>query len=198
MKLFFSQFNPFFLFISLCSFTLFLACNSRSEPKKIVPVETLPKQNIEKDTIYNYWHPETNTTVFKKELNIDSIQIKLKAKTYSLNDSSFVRILGSGNTVYIDHSHTIVTDLELKSDSSFESKRINRFDVIKGTQIESDPNYNLFKTFIDSLNPTKIYLRSEVAVPDTDDQWAIWYSIPITEKNNLGEIELLDHKYVGH
>ena len=163
----------------------------------MVPVETLPKKIIEKDTIYNYWHPETDTTMFKKELKIDSVQIELKAKTYSLNDSSFIRILGSGNTIYIDHSHTIVTDLELRSNNSSHCKRVDRLDIMKGTKIKSNPNYNLFKTFVDSLTQNKIYLRSEVAVPDTDDQWAIWYSIPILEKTKLGEIELLDHKYVG-
>ncbi|MEL4309098.1 hypothetical protein [Joostella sp. CR20] len=153
------------------------------------------KKNI--DTINNYWALILDTISSKKEFKIVDLNHTLEIKTYSLNDSSIVKNLSqNGKQVYLDHSHKMVTDLKLLTDSIVDKKQIDKTDFEKKLIPEFYAECNLFSTEIDSIAENNIYLTSVMAVPDTDNQWRVWYSIKINY-NRLGKLEIKETDYVG-
>jgi len=179
---------------------------SEFKPKTELKVETEPEPRKEleiiqpkkkKDTINNYWALILDTISSKKEFKISEIKHILEIKTYSLNDSAIVRNLSQGRLpAYLDHSHTMVTDFKLLIDSIVDKKRINRTDFEKALIPEFYRECNLFSTEIDSILENTIYLTSELAVPDTDNQWRVWYSIKVDD-NRIGNLEITETDYVG-
>jgi len=150
-----------------------------------------------RDTIKNYWALILDTISSKKEFEISDLKHSLEVKTYSLNDSSIVRNLSqNGEQVYLDHSHKMVTDFKLLTDSIVDKKQIDRTDFEKSLFPEFYAECNLFSTEIDSIIGNSIYLNSDLAVPDSDNQWRVWYSIKINNKR-LEKLEIIDTDYVG-
>lgn len=136
-----------------------------------------------KDTIYNYWELILDSISDKKDFKILNKNYKLELKTFSLNDSLIVRNLGQGKEqTYLDHSHTMVTDIKLWTDSIVDQKRIDRTDFEKLLIPEFYAECNLFSTEIDSVIGKTVYLTSDLAVPDKDNQWRVWYSIKLNKK----------------
>tara|TARA_R110000850_G_C9774870_1_gene447756 strand:+ start:67 stop:630 length:564 start_codon:yes stop_codon:yes gene_type:complete len=179
-----------FLMISLLS-----SCDEtkRETTKTDLETETEKKQ----DTIYNYWELSLDTISDHKKIKILNKNYSLDLKTFSLNDSLIVRNLGQeGEQVYLDHSHTMVTDFALLADSIIDRKRIDRTDFKQSLNSEFYKECNLYSTAIDSIVGNTIYLTSDLAVPDTDNQWRIWYLIKVTN-NRLGNIEIKETNYVG-
>jgi hypothetical protein len=171
-----------------------LKAETKSEPKK--ELETIQSKN-KKDTINNYWALILDTISSKKEFKISDLKYTLELKTYSLNDSSIVRNLAQeGERAYLDHSHKMVTDFKLLIDSIVDKKQIDRTDFEKTLIPEFYAECNLFSTEIDSISGNTIYLTSDLAVPDTDNQWRAWYSIKIKD-NKIGKIEIKETDYVG-
>jgi len=155
------------------------------------------KNNKKQDTIYNYWELIHDTIADQKNFKISNRNYLIELKTYSLNDSLIVRNLGQGKSkAYLDHSHTMVTDFVLKSDSITDLKRIDRTDFKKSLIPEFYSECNLFSTEIDRIVGNKIYLTSDLNVPDTDNLWRVWYSIKITN-GRLGSLEIKETDYVG-
>ena len=148
------------------------------------------------DTIYNYWGLIFDTISDRKDFKISDKYYSLEIKTFSLNDSLIVRNLGKGEQVYLDHSHTMVTDLKLLTDSLIDQKRIDRTDFKKTLFPEFYTECNLYSTAIDSIIENTIYLNSDLAVPDTDNQWRVRFSIDVIN-NKLGKIEVSETDYVG-
>tara|TARA_R110002126_G_scaffold282344_1_gene430703 strand:+ start:1382 stop:2059 length:678 start_codon:yes stop_codon:yes gene_type:complete len=171
-----------------------LKAETKSEPKK--ELETIQSKK-KKDTINNYWALILDTISSKKEFKISDFKHTLELKTYSLNDSSIVRNLAQdGEQAYLDHSHKMVTDFKLLTDSIVDKKQIDRTDFEKSLIPEFYAECNLFSTEIDSIVGNNIYLTSDLAVPDTDNQWRVWYSIKINN-NRLGKLEIKETDYVG-
>jgi hypothetical protein len=90
----------------------------------------------------------------------------------------------------------MVTDFKLLIDSIVDKKQIDRTDFEKTLIPEFYAECNLFSTEIDSISGNTIYLTSDLAVPDTDNQWRAWYSIKIKD-NKIGKIEIKETDYVG-
>lgn len=163
--------------------------------KKESKVEVKPEKR--KDTIYNYWALVLDTISDKKEFIISNKKHQFEIKTYSLNDSSIVRNLSQdGESVYLDHSHKMVSDFKLLIDSIIINKKIDRTNFEKILDTDFYTECNLFSTEMDSIKGNVIYLNSDLAVPDTDNQWRVWYSINI-ERDGLGGLIIKEADYVG-
>jgi len=190
------------LLILILIFSILLGCNQKKSKKtqsKFKPKTEFKDVEIAKkqDTIFNYWELILDTIADQKDFKIFNKNYKLKLKTFSLNDSLIVRNLGQGEKqAYLDHSHTMVTDFKLLTDSIIDQKRIDRTDFEKSLIPEFYAECNLFSTEIDSIVGNTVYLTSDLAVPDTDNQWRVWYSIKIN-KNRLGNLEIKETDYVG-
>ncbi len=166
---------------------------SNSEVEKdLNAIEFVKKQ----DTIYNYWELILYTIYDRKDFKIFNKNYSLEIKTFSLNDSLIVRNLGEGEQVYLDHSHTRVTDFKLFTDSLIDQKRIDKTDFKKALIPEFYSECNLYSTAIDSIIGNIVYLTSDLAVPDTDNQWRVWFSIEV-KNNKLGKLEIRKTDYVG-
>lgn len=69
-----------------------------------------------------------------------------------MNDSLFIGNSDPGESqIYLDHSHTMVTEFRLLTDSIVDRKRIDRTDFEKSLILEFYRECNLFSTKIDSI-----------------------------------------------
>lgn len=150
-----------------------------------------------KDTIYNYWELNLDTIVDKRDFKLDRNKLSLELKTFSLNDSLIIRNFGQeSEQIYLDHSHTIVSELKLLTDSIIDRKLIDKTNFEKFLIPEFYSECNLYSTEIDSVLNDKVFLTSDLAIPDTSDRWKVWYSI-IIENNQLGELKVSKTEYRG-
>jgi len=202
------------LLILLLTFSLLSSCDrnkseknqSEFKSKTELTAETESEQKIElesnqsknkKDTINNYWALILDTISTKKEFKISELKHTLELKTYSLNDSSIVRNLAqNGEQAYLDHSHKMVTDFKLMTDSIVDKKQIDQTDFKESLIPEFYAECNLFSTEIDSILGNTIYLTSDLNVPDTGNQWRVWYSIKVKDKK-IGNLKIKESNYVG-
>jgi len=190
------------LLILVLIFSILSSCDQKKSDKiqsKLEQKSELETVKAKKqiDTINNYWALILDTISSKKEFKILDLKHTFEIKTYSLNDSSIVRNLSQkGEQVYLDHSHKMVTDLKLLTDSIVDKKQIDKTNFEKKLIPEFYAECNLFSTEIDSIVGNNIYLTSDLAVPDTDNQWRVWYSIKIND-NRLGKLEIKETDYVG-
>ncbi len=203
------------LLILIFIFSIISSCNQKKsskikskfdqKPDLKTEIEFKPKIELEtiqvkkvKDTINNYWALILDTISSKKEFKVYDLKHVLELKTYSLNDSSIVRNLASNREqVYLDHSHKMVTDFKLFTNSFADKKQIDRTNFEKILIPEFYTECNLLSTKIDSISRNTIYLTSDLNVPDTGNQWRVWYSINI-ENEKIGNIEIKESNYVGN
>ncbi|MEP5933483.1 MAG: hypothetical protein ABJ218_00045 [Winogradskyella arenosi] len=203
------------LLILLLTFFLLSSCDrnkskknqSEFKSKTELTAETESEQKIElesnhskhkKDTINNYWALILDTISTKKEFKISELKYTFELKTYSLNDSSIVRNLAqNGEQAYLNHSHKMVTDFILLTDSIVDKKQIDRTDFKESLIPEFYAECNLFSTEIDSIFGNTIYLTSDLNVPDTGNQWRVWYSIKVKDKK-IGNFKIKESNYVGY
>tara|TARA_R110002012_G_scaffold321209_1_gene548158 strand:- start:2577 stop:3119 length:543 start_codon:yes stop_codon:yes gene_type:complete len=168
----------------------------QSEVEQKTELKTVQTET-KKDTINNYWALILDTISTKKEFKISDLKHTLELKTYSLNDSSIVRNLAQDEEhPYLDHSHKMVTDFKLLTDSTVDKKQIDRTDFKKSLIPEFYAECNLLTTEVDSISGNTVYLNSSLGVPDSDNIWAVWYSIKI-KNNKLGNLEIIETDYVG-
>ena len=141
----------------------------QSELEQKTDLKTV-KSKKDNDTINNYWDLILDTISSKKEFKISDYKHTLELKTYSLNDSSIVRNLAqTGEQPYLDHSHKMVTEFKLLTDSTVDLKRIDRTDFKKSLIPEFYAECNLLTTEIDSISGNTVYLNSSLVVPDSDN-----------------------------
>ena len=76
----------------------------------------------------------------------------------------------------------MVTDIKLYPESNFDTKRIDKTKFKKILDPEFYADCNLFSNKIENIVGNIIFLTSDLNIPDTDNQWRVWYSIKI--KNN--------------
>ena len=189
--------------ILLCIFTFSIlsSCNKIKSDKiesenAIIKKNEAQKEEKKQDSILNYWEIILDTITEQKEFKNIGIN-KLELKTFSLNDSLIVRNLGKvENQIYIDYSHTMVTDIKLFTESNFDTKRIDKTKFKKILYPEFYADCNLFSTKIENIVGNIIFLTSDLNIPDTDNQWRVWYSIKI-KNNKLENIEITKTDYVG-
>ncbi|MCK6607706.1 MAG: hypothetical protein L6Q46_05295 [Flavobacterium sp.] len=189
--------------ILLCIFTFSIlsSCNKIKSDKiesenVIIKKNEAQKEEKKQDSILNYWEIILDTITEQKEFKNIGIN-KLELKTFSLNDSLIVRNLGKvENQIYIDYSHTMVTDIKLFTESNFDTKRIDKTKFKKILDPEFYADCNLFSTKIENIVGNIIFLTSDLNIPDTDNQWRVWYSIKI-KNNKLENIEITKTDYVG-
>ena len=173
-----------------------LSCNNIKQ-KNTKTKYKVAENLVKKDTIYNYWELVFDTISNKREVETSNLNQTLIIKTFSLNDSSIVRNLGqNGSQVYLDHSHKMVTDLILVNNSVSNKKRIDRTDFKESLFPEFYKECNLYTSEIDSLVGNTIYLKSDLAIPDSDNQWRVWYSIEIMN-HQFGNMIIKETDYVG-
>jgi len=174
-------------------------CKQNERKKKVYKLNSTEKidakSNFEKenDTIYNYWQIILDTTFVKKDFTYLGKNYKLILKTFSLNDSAIVRNLGRK---YIDHSHTMISDLIILSDSLKIEKIFDRKDFEQSLNENFYKECNLFSTEIDSIIENQIFMTTELSIPDTDNQWKVEYSIRIN-KNKVDNMKITKTEYVG-
>lgn len=170
---------------------------TQSEFEQKNQLETIIRSKNKKDTINNYWALIYDTISSIKEFKISESKYTLELKTYSLNDSSIVRNLAlDEEQPYLDHSHKVVTDFKLFTDSHIDIKQIDRRHFEKFLIPEFYMECNLHTTKIDSVKGNTIYLNSSLDVPDTDNVWTVWYSMNINN-NRLSDLNIQETKYVG-
>ena len=151
----------------------------------------------EKGAINNYWAIILDTISSKKEFKISDLKHTLELKTYSLNDSSIVRNLAqNGEQPYLDHSHKMVTNFKLLTNSTVDKKQIDRTEFKKSLIPEFYAECNLLTTEIDSILENNVFMNSSLGVPDTDNIWKVWYSIKI-KNNRIGNLKINKTDYVG-
>ena len=90
----------------------------------------------------------------------------------------------------------MITDINFIADSLTVKKRIDRTSFKKFLEDDFYNNCNLFSTEIDTVVKDTIFLISELAVPDTDNQWAVWYYYVISN-NTIDSLKVKDVDYVG-
>jgi hypothetical protein len=190
------------LLILVLIFSILSSCNRKksdkiqSELEQKTELETV-KSKKETDTINNYWALILDTISSKKEFKILDLKHTLEIKTYSLNDSSIVRNLSqNGEQTYLDHSHKMVTDFKLLTDSIVDKKQIEKTNFENSLIPEFYAECNLLTTEIDSTSGNTVYLNSSLGVPDTGNIWTVWYSIKI-KNNRIGNLEINKTDYVG-
>lgn len=188
------------LFI-IFTFSILSNCNKiksdKIQSENVIIKKNEGEKDIKKqDTILNYWEIILDTITEQKEFkNIGNS--KLELKTFSLNDSLIVRNLGKvENQIYLDYSHTMVTDIKLFTEANFDIKRIDKTKFKKNLDSEFYTDCNLFSTKIDKIVGNEIFLTSDLNIPDTDNQWRVWYSIKI-KNNKFENIEITKTDYVG-
>ena len=198
------------LLFSILVITIISSCNQRKEEKTKSEIQSETEKELnskvvdeklklkkKKDTIHNYWELILDTITEQKDFEISHKSYSLELKTYSLNDSAIVRNLSDYNSQqYLDYSHTMVTDFNLTTDSIAEHKQIDRTDFENSLFPEFYSECNLFSTAVDSIIGEIIYLTTDLAVPDSDNQWRVWYAIKVTN-DRLGDLEIKDVDYVG-
>jgi hypothetical protein len=190
--------------ILILPLTILLLSSCDEKNRKTTQTDFGPKTELKiiktekkQDTIYNYWELILDTISDQKAFKVLNKNYTLELKTFSLNDSLIIRNLGQREPqVYLDHAHTMITDFKLITDSIVDQKRIDRTNFVKSLIPEFYVACNLLSTEIDSIVGDIVYLTSALAVPDTDNQWRVWYLIRIN-KNRLGNIEITESDYVG-
>ena len=169
---------------------------THNEPKPITELKSVKPQK-KLDSIHNYWELDFDTITFRKDFKISCKNYFFELKKFSLNDSALVRNLSQPNdTIYVDHSHTIVSDFKISTDSFSDHKRITKADFKDSLYPEFYKECNLFSAEIDSINNNVIYLTSDLNVPDSDNQWRVWYSIVIKD-NKIDSLKIEKTDYVG-
>ena len=122
---------------------------------------------------------------------IDENKIFISTGTFRFRD-----LAQNEENAYLNHSHKVVTYLKLLIDSIVDKKQIDRSDFSKSLIPEFYTECNLLLSEIDSIIGNNIYLTSDLTVPDTNNQWRVWYSIKINN-NPLGKLEIKETDYVG-
>ena len=165
-------------------------------PEKKIYSEVNPDAQLPEISV-NYWELITDTVKTQQRFTFNENEYELQLLTYSLNDSAIVRTLEMGkNQVYLDHSHTMVTELLLTTDNLEYKRVLDRTDFATFLEEDFYAECNLWATELDSIVGQTAHLMTTLAVPDTDNMWSVWYTLALN-KQLTDDLELKEVKYRG-
>lgn len=177
---------------------LLINCNRKQSENDKTKIETNVGLVKKTDTAIVYWQTDFDTLPKTHEVNIENDIYLLELKTYSLNDSSIVRINDTNKPeVYKDIYHDRVTDIILKRGNTVilnsQVKTANFKDSLGGDFLK----YSVLRDVkFDFIRSNRLYFKADIDVPDTD--WAVGLDFAIfyrTDKKgridywNVKEIE---------
>jgi len=185
------------LLILILIFSFLSSCNDKKTKKTetdFKPKTELKTQMEQKaeilDTTVIYWQTDFDTIRENREVKIGNEIYHLELKTYSLNDSSIIKINDLNKPIiYKDIYHDNEIEIVLKKENQAILKSLVKKSTFKDSLDGDFLKYSVLK-FIDydGIRSNRIYFKGFFNVPDTD--WAIGNDFAIfylTEKK--GEID---------
>ncbi|XLS27925.1 DUF4738 domain-containing protein [Flavobacteriaceae bacterium M23B6Z8] len=172
---------------------------TQSEFKSEMELIAEPKPELKKlDTTVVYWQTEFDTIRKYQEVQIGNEIHRLELKTYSLNDSSIVRINDLNKPIiYKDIYHDKVTEITLKKGNDVILKSQVKKATFKDSLDGDFLKYSVLRSVeFDFIRSNRLYFKADIDVPDTD--WAIGADFAIfyqTEKK--GEIDYWNIEDIG-
>ena len=149
-----------------------------------------PKKN---DTTVIYWQTNFDTISDYQKIMIENYEYLLEIKSYSLNDSSIVKINENNKEIYHNYNFEIILKREKDTILKSELKRENFKDSLNN---EFYKRCVLLEVEYEGIRSNRLYFNGGFFVPDTDwgfrNEFAIFYK---TEKKtqldswNYKEIE---------
>ncbi|GAB5398912.1 MAG: hypothetical protein Aureis2KO_04970 [Aureisphaera sp.] len=171
--------------------------NTKAKPKTELKVQ--PKVEPKKlDTTIVYWRTDFDTIRKNQEVKIGNQNHQLELKTYSLNDSSIVRINDLNKPIiYKDIYHDNVTEIILRKGSEIVLKSQVKKSTFKDSLNGDFLKYSVLRDVeYDFIRSNRLYFKAHINVPDTDwslgTDFAIFYQ---TEKK--GKIDYWNIKDIG-
>ncbi|MBR9831324.1 DUF4738 domain-containing protein [bacterium] len=150
------------------------------------------------DTTVVYWPTDFDTIRKSQEVKIGNNIHKLELKTYSLNDSSIVRINDLNRPIiYKDIYHDNVTEIILKKGNDVILKSQVKQATFKDSLDSDFFKYSVLRSVeYNSIRSNRLYFKADIDVPNTDRaieaDFAIFYQ---TEEK--GKIDYWNIKDIG-
>ncbi|GAB4161562.1 MAG: hypothetical protein Tsb0033_19260 [Winogradskyella sp.] len=174
---------------------------TQSEYKPDAELKTEPESESEMkqlDTTVVYWQTDFDTIRKHQEVQIGNEIHQLELKTYSLNDSSIVRINDLNKPIiYKDIYHDNVTEIILKKGNDVILKSQVKKSTFKDSLDGDFLKYSVLRSVeYDFIRSNRLYFKADIDVPDTD--WAVGTDFAIfyrTEKK--GKIDYWNIKDIG-
>ncbi len=193
------------LLILILALSILSSCDQKkskktqSEFKPETELKTEPEPELKKlDTTVVYWQTDFDTIRKYQEVQIGNEIHQLELKTYSLNDSSIVRINDLNKPIiYKDIYHDNVTEIILKKGNDVILKSQVKKATFKDSLDGDFLKYSVLRSVeYDFIRSNRLYFKADIDVPDTD--WAIGADFAIfyqTEKK--GKIDYWNIKDIG-
>lgn len=168
--------------------------NKRSTDIKVEPKDEL--KNI--DTTVVYWQKDFDTIRKKHEVKIGNDIHQIELKTYSLNDSSIIRINDFNKPIiYKDIYHDYITEITLKKGNNLILKSQVKKSTFKDSLDSDFLKYSVLRDVeYEFIRSNRLYFKAQINVPDADwsfgTDFAIFYR---TEKK--GRIDYWNIKDIG-
>lgn len=170
---------------------------SEFKPETELKTELKPEQK-KLDTTVVYWQTDFDTIRKYQEVQIGNEIHQLELKTYSLNDSSIVRINDLNKPIiYKDIYHDNVTEIILKKGNDVILKSQVKKATFKDSLDGDFLKYSVLRSVeYDFIRSNRLYFKADIDVPDTD--WAVGADFAIfyqTEKK--GKIDYWNIRDIG-
>jgi len=176
------------LLILILTTSLLMNCDRKESVTTKVETNSVVVAN-KTDTTVVYWQTNSDTLRQHHEINIENDAYELELKTYSLNDSSIVKINNGGESeIHKDIYHDNVTDIILKKGNTLilksQIKKATFKDSLQGDFLKYSVLRNVKYKFIRS---NSLYFKADIDVPDTDWSTELDFSI-FYRTNKKGQI----------
>ncbi|NBG67153.1 DUF4738 domain-containing protein [Acidiluteibacter ferrifornacis] len=193
------------LLIIIFSLSILSSCDqnkskkTQSEFKPETELNTEPEPELKKlDTTVVYWPTDFDTIRKSQEVKIGNNIHKLELKTYSLNDSSIVRINDLNRPIiYKDIYHDNVTEIILKKGNDVILKSQVKQATFKDSLDSDFFKYSVLRSVeYNSIRSNRLYFKADIEVPNTDRaigaDFAIFY-----QTKEKGKIDYWNIKDIG-
>jgi len=179
------------LLISILAASLLLNCKQKdSEQAKTEEEANSVVANNKIDTIVVYWETNFDTIRQRHEINIENYTYELELKTYSLNDSSIVKLNDGGRSeIHKDIYHDNVTDIILKKGNNVILKSQIKKATFKDSLNGDFLKYSVLRSVkYESIRSNNLYFKADIDVPDTDWSTELDFTI-FYRTDKKGQIE---------
>lgn len=165
----------------------------KTEPKTELKVE--PKKL---DTTVIYWRTDFDTIRKNQEMKIGNENHQLELKTYSLNDSSIVRINDLNKPIiYKEIYHDNVTEIILRKRNEIVLKSLVKKSTFKDSLDGDFLKHSVLRAVeYDFIRSNRLYFKAHINVPDTD--WSLGTDFAIFyQTDKKGKIDFWNIKDIG-